>query len=90
MSKTNNLLKKTGFYQTLEHLSSQPLRFGVFYREFLKNGYYNAFIRVKEEMLKQGIIEIYRNYNGTPRMIKLTPKGIGVKQALQRLIEVLD
>ncbi len=88
MIKTNNLLKKTGFYQTLEILSSQPVRLGVFYRELNKESYWNAFSRIKQEMLNHGIIEIYRNYN-TPRMIKLTRKGVEIKQALQRLIEVI-
>lgn len=73
---------------TMEILSGHPVRKGVFHMEFLKKGYYNAFIRVKAEMINQGLIEIYKSNN--MRFIKLTPKGVAIKKTLKELRELMD
>ncbi|MFW9877402.1 MAG: hypothetical protein ACFFG0_30300 [Candidatus Thorarchaeota archaeon] len=92
-----NLLKKNGFYEVLEILSlkGNAMNLNRFFRILFKNkSYYNAFYRVKEEMLEKGLIEIYyfHNYgknNKTTRMIKLTSKGISIKRYLNSIKKVL-
>lgn len=97
MNETGNLLKRIGFYKTLEILSikGNSIRLREFYEELLKGkSYHNAFIRIKSEMLKKGLINIYYkefDYKGYSRAksIKLTKKGILVKQTLQALLELI-
>lgn len=93
MIETGNLLKKIGFYKTLEILSinGNSIRLREFYEKLLEGkSYHNAFLRIKSEMIEKELINIYyrkiksKGYPKT-KMIKLTPKGITVKQTLKAL-----
>ena len=64
------LLNKRGFYDTLEVLDKEnELSIHDFYQLFNEKSYYNAHLRVRDEMIELGIIKI----NG--KMIILTEKG---------------
>ena len=92
MIKTSNLLKNIGFYKTLEILNIRGRAIGLrtFYEKLLKRGlYYNAFFRVKENMITKGIIEIYYEKTNRMKRIRLTKKGITIKQTLNALLELI-
>ncbi|UPO70961.1 DNA binding protein [Varidnaviria sp.] len=93
MIRTDNLLKKVGFYATLEILNIQgrAITLRTFYERLLKKGlYYNAFIRIKETMKEKKIIEIYYEKTNRTKRIRLTRKGMTIKQILNSLLEVME
>jgi predicted transcriptional regulator len=52
--------------------------------EFEENSYYNAFFRVKNDLLSLGLIECKRNRN-KEKIIKLTPKGVKIVRILKEI-----
>ena len=98
MIEKNSLLKKIGFYKTLEILNIQgrSMKLRTFYEKLnkkYKSGfgrYYNAFYRTKDVMIAKRIIEIYYGENNKTKNIKLTRKGMTIKQTLKALVEVID
>lgn len=93
MNKIGNLLKKTGFYKTLEILSGNPIILSKFYKRLFKNkSYYNAFSRIKDELISKDLIEIFysvKNSYYKVRSIKLTQKGVRVKYTLKTLMKLV-
>lgn len=92
MIKTNNLLKQIGFYKILEILNIQgrAISLRTFYERLLKkNSYYNAFYRIKDSMITRGIIEIYYEKTNHTKRIRLTKKGITIKQTVNALMELI-
>jgi predicted transcriptional regulator len=81
-----NFMKRKGFRDTLEVLS-QFKNFKTdkhtFYNELNKFSYYNSFFRVKDDLIKKGLIEI--ELNNKKKYVKLTDKGLDV---YNRLIEI--
>ncbi len=70
------LLKKKGFKDTLAVLVKQEdykTDKHTFYNELNKFSYYNSFFRVKDDLIKKGLIEM-ENTNKV-KYIKLTEKG---------------
>ncbi|MEJ2293332.1 MAG: hypothetical protein P8Y23_01010 [Candidatus Lokiarchaeota archaeon] len=55
----------------------------TFYNELNKFSYYNSFFRVKDDLLKRGLIEI--EHNDKKKYVKLTDKGLDV---YNRLVEI--
>lgn len=93
MSKKDNLLKKVGFYKTLEILDIQgrAITLRTFYERLLKRGlYYNAFIRIKDAMMAKEIIEIYYEKTNRTKRIRLTRKGMTIKQTLNALLGLME
>lgn len=87
-----NLLKKIGFYETLEILNTQgrAITLRTFYERLLQKGsYYNVFYRIKDEMILNEIIEIYYEKTNKTKRIRLTKKGITIKQTLNALVELI-
>ncbi len=81
-----NFMKRKGFRDTLEVLS-QFKNFKTdkhtFYNELNKFSYYNSFFRVKDDLIKKGLIEI--ELNNKKKYVKLTDKGLDV---YNKLIEI--
>ncbi|MBD3197606.1 MAG: hypothetical protein GF317_21305 [Candidatus Lokiarchaeota archaeon] len=81
-----SFLKKKGFRDTLKVLTSfkeNSVDKHTFYNELNKFSYYNSYFRVKEELIKRGLIEIVKDES--KKIIKLTDKGLDV---YNRLVEI--
>jgi hypothetical protein len=81
-----SFLKKKGFRDTLEVLTqfkNYKTDKHTFYNELNKFSYYNSFFRVKDDLLKRGLIEI--EHNDKKKYVKLTDKGLDV---YNRLVEI--
>lgn len=84
------LLKKKGFKDTLAVLVSQKgykTDKHTFYNELNKFSYYNSFFRVKDELLRKGLIEIENT--SKVKYIKLTEKGLDVYNKLKDISDML-
>ncbi|TFG16556.1 MAG: hypothetical protein EU531_06090 [Promethearchaeota archaeon] len=81
-----SFLKKKGFRDTLEVLTqfkNYRTDKHTFYNELNKFSYYNSFFRVKDDLIKRGLIEI--ELNDKKKFVKLTEKGLDV---YNRLVEI--
>jgi len=81
-----SFLKKKGFRDTLEVLTqfkNYKTDKHTFYNELNKFSYYNSFFRVKDDLIKRGLIEI--ELNDKKKYVKLTEKGLDV---YNRLVEI--
>jgi hypothetical protein len=81
-----SFLKKKGFRDTLEVLTqfkNYKTDKHTFYNELNKFSYYNSFFRVKDDLIKRGLIEI--EVNNKKKYVKLTDKGLDV---YNRLVEI--
>ena len=86
------LLKKKGFKDTLSVLINQDNYKAdkhTFYNELNKFSYYNSFFRVKDELIKKGIIEIEHN-NSRVKYIKLTKKGLTLYNKLNEINDLIS
>ncbi|BDI54841.1 MAG: DNA-binding protein containing wHTH domain [Asgard archaea virus SkuldV2] len=94
MIKRDNLLKKVGFYKTLEILDEKGdgMTLRAFYEKLHESGSYNnAFHRVNDIMILKEIIEIYYGkVSPGVKKIKLTRKGMTIKQTLTALLELME
>jgi len=82
------LLRKKGFRDTFQILTSikeLKIEKHSFYNELNQFSYYNSFFRIKNELLKRGLIDI--EVDDGKRFIKLTEKGVDV---YNRLVEIND
>ena len=80
------LLKKKGFKDTFQVLINQKdykTDKHNFYNELNKFSYYNSFFRVKDELIKKGLIEIENTKK--VKYIKLTEKGLEVYNKLNEI-----
>ena len=83
-----SFLKKKGFrdtFQVLAQYKNYETDKHTFYNELNKFSYYNSFFRVKEDLIKRGLIKI--ELNNKKKMIKLTKKGLDV---YNKLVEIND
>ena len=80
-----SLLKKKGFKDTMFVLikNNNKLDKHAFYNELNKFSYYNSFFRVKDDLIRKGLIEI-ENSNKV-KYIKLTEKGLDVYNKLNEI-----
>lgn len=84
------LLKKKGFKDTLAVLINQKdykTDKHTFYNELNKFSYYNSFFRVKEELIKKGLIEVENT--SKVKYIKLTQKGLEVYERLNEINDMI-
>ena len=84
-------LKKKGFrdtYQVLTQFKNYKTDKHTFYNELNKFSYYNSFFRVKEDLIKRGLIEIEQNKK--KKYIKLTDKGLLVYNKLVEINELIN
>ena len=84
------LLKKKGFKDTLSVLINQKdykADKHKFYNELNKFSYYNSFFRVKDEMIRKGLIELENT--SKVKYIKLTEKGLDVYNKLKAISDML-
>lgn len=84
------LLKKKGFKDTLNVLINQKdykTDKHTFYNELNKFSYYNSFFRVKEELVKKGLIVIENT--SKVKTIRLTEKGLEVYNKLNEINEMI-
>jgi hypothetical protein len=85
------LLKKKGFKDTLAVLINQKdykTDKHTFYNELNKFSYYNSFFRVKDELIKKGLIEIENT--SKVKLIKLTDKGLEVYNKLKDINDMIQ
>ena len=89
MKRKHYLFQSVGFIQTLEILGTYKgfMLLEEFYRELKKESYYNAFYRVRDKMIKLGLIEISK---GKIKTIKCTINGYIVKKLIKQLIEMIQ
>lgn len=89
----NKLYKKRGFHETIFILYSAKnysLILPIFFERLEEIGsYYNAFFRVKDELLKYELIEYKKNRN-KEKIIALTDKGIDIAQILKRIEMLIE
>jgi hypothetical protein len=81
-----SFLKKKGFRDTLEVLTqfkNYKTDKHTFYNELNKFSYYNSFFRVKDDLIRRGLIAI--ELNDKKKYVKLTEKGLDV---YNRLVEI--
>jgi predicted transcriptional regulator len=57
--------------------------------EFEENSYYNAFFRVKSDLLTLGLIEFGRN-RSKEKVIKLTQKGVKIVRILKEIRTIFN
>ena len=84
-------LKKKGFrdtYQVLTQFKNYKTDKHTFYNELNKFSYYNSFFRVKEDLIKRGLIAIEQNKK--KKYIKLTEKGLLVYEKLVEINELIN
>ncbi len=84
------LLKKKGFKDTLSVLINQKdykTDKHTFYNELNKFSYYNSFFRVKEELIRKGLIVIENT--SKIKTIRLTEKGLEVYNKLKDISDML-
>ncbi|MFX0021223.1 MAG: hypothetical protein ACFE9S_02785 [Candidatus Hermodarchaeota archaeon] len=84
------LLKKKGFKDTLSVLINQKdykTDKHTFYNELNKFSYYNSFFRVKEELIRKGLIVIENT--SKVKTIRLTEKGLDVYNKLKDISDML-
>jgi len=86
-----HLLKKIGFYKTINILPSdgRSIKLHRFYATLIKTDNYNTFLRIRFELLEKEIIEIYYNENHI-RDIRLTRKGVILKHRVKELIQQIE
>ena len=85
-------LKKKGFRDTLKVLTSfneNEVDKHTFYNELNKFSYYNSYFRVKEDLIKKGLIEIVPREKENYKIIKLTDKGLDVYNRLVEINELI-
>ena len=83
-----SFLKKKGFrdtFQVLTQYKNFETDKHTFYNDLNKFSYYNSFFRVKEDLIKRGLIKI--ELNNKKKMISLTKKGLDV---YNKLVEIND
>ncbi len=86
-----SFLKKKGFRDTFQVLTqSKNLKLDkhAFYNELNKFSYYNSFFRIKEDLIKRGIIEI--ELNNKKKYVKLTDKGLDIYNRLVEITKLID
>jgi len=84
------LLKKKGFKDTIAVLINQKdykTDKHTFYNELNKFSYYNSFFRVKEELIRKGLIVIENT--SKIKTIRLTEKGLDVYNKLKDISDML-
>jgi len=84
------LLKKKGFKDTLAVLVSKKdykTDKHTFYNELNKFSYYNSFFRVKDDLIRKGLIEIENT--SKVKYIRLTEKGLDVYNKLKDISDML-
>ena len=60
----------------------------TFYNDLNKFSYYNSFFRVKDELIKKGLIEIEQN--NKVKYIKLTNKGLDIYNKLSEIDTLIN
>ena len=84
-------LKKKGFrdtYKVLTSFKSYKVEKHTFYNELNKFSYYNSYFRVKDDLIKKGLIQIEQN--GNKKFIMLTEKGLLIYKKLVELNELIN
>ena len=74
-------------YSSKNHSSTLPEFFEKL--EYEEKSYYNAFFRVKGDLLNLGLIEYRRNKN-KEKIIRLTPKGIKIVRILKEINKLIN
>jgi predicted transcriptional regulator len=83
-----NFLKKRGIsdtYKILTKFKNYKTNLHAFYKELNKFSYYNSFLRVKDKLIRKGLIII--ETQNREKIIRLTEKGIDI---YLKLIEIND
>jgi len=90
ISDLTKILKKKGFRDTYHILASKNYKCEkhAFYNELNKFSYYNSFFRIKDELIKRGLLEI--KINDGKKYIMLTKKGIDVYNKLVEIKNIID
>ena len=94
MIEKKSLLRKYGFYRTLEilHSDGKPITLNAFYEKLNaeEKGNYNRFIRIKNELLEKDIISIEKMNKSSGRMIFLTGNGVILKYRIKEITKQLE
>ena len=84
------LLKKKGFRDIYQILASKNYKCEkhTFYNELNKFSYYNSFFRIKDELIKRGLLEI--EIIDGKKYITLTKRGIDVYNKLMEINDIIN
>ncbi|MHA1338470.1 MAG: hypothetical protein ACTSRZ_00775 [Promethearchaeota archaeon] len=89
----NSLFKKRGFFETLFALYGAKNYYATLPEFFDRleelGSYYNAFFRVKNDMIKHGLI-VYGRNRRKEKTIALTEKGIKIARILKKIELLLN
>ncbi|MFX0030093.1 MAG: hypothetical protein ACFE8B_12845 [Candidatus Hermodarchaeota archaeon] len=91
MEELIKLLKRRGVYNTLIIISSfQNFRVDkhTFYHKLNEFSHYNSFIRIKDELIQKGLLEI--QLNNSSCYFELTHKGQRMLYLLKELDKLLE
>ena len=90
ISDLTKILKKKGFRDTYHILASKNFKCEkhAFYNELNKFSYYNSFFRIKDELIKRGLLEI--KINDGKKYITLTKRGVDVYNKLVEIKNLID
>ncbi len=83
-------LKKKGFrdtFQVLTQFKNNKTDKHTFYNELNKFSYYNSYFRVKEDLIKKGLLSIKKI--NKKKYIQLTKKGLEVYNKLIEINELI-
>ena len=73
-------------YSAKNHSSTLPEFFEKL--EYEEHSYYNAFFRVKRDLLDLGLIE-YRKNKSKEKILRLTPKGVKIVKILKEINKLI-
>jgi hypothetical protein len=89
----NKLAKKRGFHETLFTLygaQNYSLSLPEFFERLEEIGsYYNAFFRIKDDLIKYGILVTKKN-RYKEKVLGLTKKGVMIAKILRNIDDLLD
>ena len=91
IDELTTLLKKKGFrdiFQILIPNKGYKCEKRAFYNELNKFSYYNSFFRIKDELIKRGLLEI--EINDGKKYIKLTKRGVEVYNKLMEIKDIIN
>ena len=92
MEKLRYITRQIGFWQTFEILServTKTMPIKKFYEELNKFSYYNAFLRIKDFLIENDLIEI-RQVKKSRGIIALTTRGVVLWNNIKQINKLFE
>ena len=85
------VLKRKGLWDTLRVLApykTSKVDIHVFYNELKKFSYYNSFFRIKQDLVRRGLVKI--ELNNKKKYVRLTDRGLELFNKLVDITRMID